>query len=431
LAEIVAFPLIAVGKLRRHRKGYVSEFDLRRWNVPELGASAPNETSAPRVVFVGAGPGELVMIDRLVAALLVLRPDVEPVFCLRDLPAIERLQRKRPNARFCAWPFDFLVPVARWLRRERPSLVVFVDRFRFTTFACGVARSGARLALVNGRSRARTSRLYRLAAPYYRWQIGGFGLLAMEDAESEAAIRPYAAPGACVVGLGSLKADAPHSEGGDGSLERWLETARDLPIVAAASTLDEDEEGIVFDAYESLRAERPARLLLVPRDPARAEGVADAARARGLAVGRRSRGEAPADVLLLDTFGELRQAYGPALAAYVGGSFGKGGGHNVMEPLRWGLPVAFGPNPGNFAALQRSTLEGGVGTRIRDASELAGFWRRFVDDPVARETVAARARALCAENDGASRRTAEHLARLLPPPCEGERSRDGGSLAPR
>ena len=57
LVEIVASPLIAAGKLRRLRKGYVSEFDLRRWIIPELGASAPKETSALRVVFVGAGPG--------------------------------------------------------------------------------------------------------------------------------------------------------------------------------------------------------------------------------------------------------------------------------------------------------------------------------------------------------------------------------------
>ena len=50
-----------------------------------------------------------------------------------------------------------------------------------------------------------------------------------------------------------------------------------------------------------------------------------------------------AQVLLLDTMGELTAFYAASDAAFVGGSLVPMGGHNLLEPAALGVPVITGP----------------------------------------------------------------------------------------
>ncbi len=52
-----------------------------------------------------------------------------------------------------------------------------------------------------------------------------------------------------------------------------------------------------------------------------------------------------ARALVVDQLGSLFGLYGGAQAAFVGGAFAQGL-HNILEPLSWGIPVAFGPHIG-------------------------------------------------------------------------------------
>ena len=54
-----------------------------------------------------------------------------------------------------------------------------------------------------------------------------------------------------------------------------------------------------------------------------------------------------AQVLILDTIGQLASAYSYGMIAYVGGGFGVGI-HNTLEPATFGIPIIFGPNYHKF-----------------------------------------------------------------------------------
>jgi 3-deoxy-D-manno-octulosonic-acid transferase len=93
--------------------------------------------------------------------------------------------------------------------------------------------------------------------------------------------------------------------------------------------------------------------------------------ARGWTVSRRSEYsirehasasdiQAPVDVFCLDTVGELAVAYRYAQAAYVGGTLNSAG-HNMAEPLYWGIPVSYGPARGFFETVKRACEAAGVG----------------------------------------------------------------------
>ena len=51
-----------------------------------------------------------------------------------------------------------------------------------------------------------------------------------------------------------------------------------------------------------------------------------------------------ADVLLLDSIGDLAGLYSLADATFVGGSLVHSGGHNILEPASFGQPPVFGPS---------------------------------------------------------------------------------------
>uniref|UniRef100_UPI001866FC86 lipid IV(A) 3-deoxy-D-manno-octulosonic acid transferase n=1 Tax=Microbulbifer hainanensis TaxID=2735675 RepID=UPI001866FC86 len=129
------------------------------------------------------------------------------------------------------------------------------------------------------------------------------------------------------------------------------------PVWLAASTHD-GEEALVLDAFAQLRRDHPELaellLVLVPRHPQRFDSVARLCRERGLNVLRRSDGGQPEpthQVLLGDTMGELLQFYGACDVAFVGGSLVPVGGHNMIEPAAWGVPVICGPHLHNFATV--------------------------------------------------------------------------------
>ena len=70
------------------------------------------------------------------------------------------------------------------------------------------------------------------------------------------------------------------------------------------------------------------------------------------------------DALIVDAYGVLGDMYQVASLAIVGGSFNRYGGHNILEPLAFGLPVIVGKAMHHFEPEVR----------------LAGKWLTMVDN---------------------------------------------------
>lgn len=64
-----------------------------------------------------------------------------------------------------------------------------------------------------------------------------------------------------------------------------------------------------------------------------------------------------AEILVLDTIGQLSNAYFYGSLSYVGGGF-SGSLHNILEPAVFGLPVIFGPKHSRFPEAQQFIDEG-------------------------------------------------------------------------
>jgi 3-deoxy-D-manno-octulosonic-acid transferase len=120
-------------------------------------------------------------------------------------------------------------------------------------------------------------------------------------------------------------------------------------------------------------------------------------------------------VFLGDTMGELPVFFGAADVAFVGGSLADIGGHNVLEPAAFGVPVLFGPHMHNFAAISTMLLEAEAAVQVRDAAALGDVVARLLGDASERARLGENGRRVVEANRGALERTWQMVAELLSP----------------
>ena len=194
------------------------------------------------------------------------------------------------------------------------------------------------------------------------------------------------------------------------------------------------EEAAVLRAFARIKATMPSALLDSRAAPARAVRRSRAARARRRASSTVRRSELPidaeprADVVVLDTIGELAQLYQLATAVFVGGSLVDHGGHNILEPAVFGKPIVFGPHMQNFQEIADAFLANGAAVQVQSERELDEALLTLVTDPVRRARLGAAARALVEANRGAKDKTLAVIAELLPPAGGGARPRRRAAL---
>jgi 3-deoxy-D-manno-octulosonic-acid transferase len=266
---------------------------------------------------------------------------------------------------------------------------------------------------VNGRISDRSLPGYRRIRFFLKRYLREIDRFLMQSETYARRIEGLGAAPSSVRVAGSLKFDAA-SDGPAPPSTRV--TPQDRRILVAGSTLD-PEERILFSVFERLRIGAPDLFLVVaPRHVPRFDEVRELAVSRGLRVARRSRGDAvaEADVLLLDTLGELASVYGEADYAFVGGSLATWGGHNVIEPAAWGKPILFGPHMQNFADVARLFLDADAALQVADEAELENALRDLLLRRGRCEELSAKALAVVAANRGAAERTVSALKELLP-----------------
>jgi 3-deoxy-D-manno-octulosonic-acid transferase len=123
-------------------------------------------------------------------------------------------------------------------------------------------------------------------------------------------------------------------------------------------------------------------------------------------------------VIVADTLGELRALYHAADIAFVGGSLyfrgANKGGHNLMEPAILAMPVIFGPHNFSFRETVADLLSADAGILVRQAEELTPAVSQFLESPATRDAYGRRARDVVLERQGATARSLQLIAELLP-----------------
>ncbi|MBS1149672.1 MAG: 3-deoxy-D-manno-octulosonic acid transferase [Myxococcaceae bacterium] len=411
LVFAIALPVLCLHRKTRdglrQRLGFYREGDL-----PSGGA--------PRIWLHGASAGDLLalspMIDRLRARFPGARVILSTITNTGYLMAKERLAGKIDAVIFAPW--DLWGATRRAIRAVKPSLLVLEYTEIWPNLIRAAHRSGARLALTNGRFSPAAMGRYKLLFTLIGNPLADIDLFLMREQDEAERVLALGAPRERVFVTGNTKFDAlvpPEGAAEDADLRAAFNMPAAARVWIAGST-HEGEEELLLQVYQRLLHDfADLRLVIAPRYIDRAERIVSLIHAAGLSAGlRSSRNPSAAQVVVLDSIGELARAYRLATFVFVGGSFTTRGGQNILEPAAQGRPVLFGPHMENFRDSVQ-VLVGRGGIQVNDPDHLHRVVTELLSQPEELRLLGELALATVGQVSGASERNVDCLVGLLKP----------------
>ena len=397
------------------RGGYGRHFEQR---VGHFGTRTKARLrEAPRVWVHAVSVGEIYVALRFLKAWRAACPDTR--FALSTTTSTGHAIARReldPRDVLFYFPVDLPLVVGKVLRIVNPVRLILVEGEFWPNLIRLADRRGIPVSLINGRMSEKSFRGYRLlrslTADVLR-RVDPVCVQGTLDAERMMALgaRPES-----VRIMGTVKFDVaerdPAGEAAAAEILQRIGVPDDAVILLGGSTWPGEEE-VLCRLYRRLKPIHPQLfLILVPRHAERADEVVRCLEQQQLAFLRRSRLTepcAPADVLLIDTTGELRNFYSQADIIFVGKSLTEHGGQNPIEPALYGKAVITGPNMENFPAVMECFNARDALLRAADAAELGAAVERLLADPALRAGYGERAATVVSENRGVIEKTVEAL----------------------
>jgi 3-deoxy-D-manno-octulosonic-acid transferase len=370
--------------------------------------------------FHAVSVGEVLAAVPLLEQIKKTNPDIPIFLSTSTLAGRETAQKRLPSLVDGVFfvPFDFVWAVRRVLRKLRPSVLVILETEIWPNLFREAKRRGCGLILVNGRISDRALPRYRRMAALFSPVLGLCDAILAQSEEMKARFIEAGAPPDRVAASGNLKYDfASGTLAGHSPARVFLEATTGKPVWIAASTSADDrmeEEPFVIAAQQQLRG---WRLILAPRKPERFDRVAALLSRSGLTWTRRTALDNPgADVLLLDSIGELSCLFQYAAIVFMGGTLADRGGHNILEPAIYGKPVIAGPHLENFRDIAEHFERRNALLRIASGGQLQQAVLSAASDPGLGERALAAAEA----ERGAATRIAPEILSLYDStyPCE-------------
>ncbi len=361
-----------------------------------------------RVLLHAVSVGEVNCLRALVP---MLTTDFDVVISVTTDTGIARAKALfDDSATVVRYPLDFSSAVRRFMNTVNPDLVFLAELELWPNFVRVCMKRNIPLVIGNGRLSDRSFKRYRAAKPILSRWFSGLAAIAAQDEVYADRFKQVGADPSRVQVLGSMKWDTAPTPGepveGAEQLGNELGIDRTRPLIVAGSTAP-DEHALLHGATPD-----GVQLLCAPRRP---EWFDDAARDLPNCVRRSDPGDgdASSDRFLLDTIGELRQAYALADIVVIGRSFGDLHGSDPMEPAALGKPIVMGNADADFRDAVKRLREAGGLAQI-DRGSLKETLEMILGDDAKRAAMGSAALGCVRENQGASGRHAEVIRGLLP-----------------
>jgi 3-deoxy-D-manno-octulosonic-acid transferase len=385
----------------------------------------------PTIWFHACSVGETLSLQPLVDSLHQRFPQARFVFSTitqtGQLIAARNFQSYGPGNTFY-FPIDLASVLKRVLQWIRPALIVIIDTEIWPNLVHQAQRRKIPIVMANGRISASSFPYYRCAKPVLARVLGKYRLLMMQSEDDARRIAAIGAPPDKILVTGNIKFDRSlverASQTGESDLgSGFCQEKPGDPLIVAGST-HPGEEQILLDVLRRIR-QIPgldnARLLIAPRHPERFEEVAGIVLQNGFTIRKRTDSSwmgGDAEVFLLDTLGELAEAYRFATVAFVGGTLIRRGGHSIMEPALHSKAIVIGPSMENFREIAKEFLKQGGMRQIHakpeernlQVEQLTQAFANLLQDTQEREMLGKKAFSILEKNRGAAHRTAEKIA---------------------
>ena len=317
-------------------------------------------------------------------------------------------------------PFDWRFSVRRALRHIKPNIILIMETELWFNFMREANKNGAGVFIVNGRLSEKSANRYLMIPKTMHRVLHYIDLALMQDAADAKRLSNLGIRYSKVRVTGNVKFDQQFDEAEaelTKEFRRRFAIEQDAPLIVAAST-HAPEEALIIEAFKEVwknSADKLPRLLLAPRHPERFVEVAVLAKNSGFDWVLRSEQESDrdkvAEVILLDSIGELRSVFPLAEIVFVGGSLIPHGGQNVLEPAVANKAIVTGFYTTNFTSIvnelagQNALIQLPKLNEKEVPSQLAETFLSLLRNTEKRNQLAQNAFAVMKKNRGASSKT--------------------------
>ncbi len=379
--------------------------------------------SSKKVIwFHAASLGEVKALSAIIPQIKKDHPEYTLVVSTVTKSGRKEAERTLKDREFVFFlPIDLKGFVKRAFNRIKPAALILVETELWPNLIREAKERGCFVVLINGRISSQSLKRYLLVRSLFKQTLLYFDLLCMQSEEHKERMSQLGANPDKIKVTGNLKFDRllyVRESVGRNELKKRLGIPDHFKVIVGGSVRS-GEEQILVGVFKQLKPEEGKLLLiLAPRHLDRLKEVEQFLSDQGIKFIRRSQLDGRItiddhDVILLDTMGELSGLYALADVAFVGGSLVPVGGHNLLEPAIYGVPVIFGPYIDHFKEEAKILIQSGGGIKVRDGAELYSKLFELLADQQKRTRLGEKAKEAVQKETGVSKRTTDLIFSLL------------------
>jgi len=316
-------------------------------------------------------------------------------------------------------PLDIFSLCRKVMSMVDPACLIIMETELWPNFIRSAVAANIPLFLVNARLSDKSFKNYLRFKRLFKPILTLFtGILAQSEQDRQRFLQ-IGAPDSIVSAMGNIKFEAASQIGDSATRQRWRELFQIKDhelLLLGGSTFPGEESLLVQVALDLLNQDIPIRLVIAPRHVERSPAIFDELNKFDIPVILRSQINDQTEidsraVILMDTIGELGQAYSAADIVFMGKSICGRGGQNPIEPAAWGKPILFGKNMQNFRDIAPMLINGGAAQQVAGQPELSEACLALCQSPELRSQMGRMAQAIVKQNQGAL----DHIVQAVSP----------------
>ncbi|CDR33609.1 3-deoxy-D-manno-octulosonic acid transferase [Criblamydia sequanensis] len=385
--------------------------------IKKFGFSLHNASLGKKIIWVHAvSLGETRGAQTLVKLLKEKFQNSLIVFTTTTVTGQEEAKKNIKADFFGYLPWDLSFIIFPLVKRVNPSLVLLIESDFWPNFLAACKKNKANIVLVNGKiSEKSLNRLLKFPSIKEKI-INRIDCFCLQSEDYKKRFLALGVKENKIHVTGNIKLDLSVDENVDAALIQKLSLAEDDFVLVFGSSHFNEEDQFTGVLNEIWKKHPHVKAVLVPRHPERFNEVADRLKKNQVDFLRYSEigeGRHKKKLILLDQMGLLMKCYRHAHAAVVGGSFIKSvGGHNILEPCSFGIPVVFGPYMHSQPELVRLAKEYNVGYQV-DMKNLSNCLSELIANNNLRTHLGENGRKLIQDSSGSSFRTLKIIENSL------------------
>jgi 3-deoxy-D-manno-octulosonic-acid transferase len=374
--------------------------------VPKKGWTSKAAAGRPRIWFHAVSVGEFNALWSLLEPFRAEFPGWD-VFISTTTATGQALAKERAGsfAKVFHFPLDLPWATSAFLDAVEPDAVAVVETEIWPGFLAQCQARGIKTLILNGRLSPKSFRSYGMCQALFGPVFRSFNAIVAQSPNEVERYRALAGAAARAVACGNIKFDGLVAVSPQRRQEIIDGTAiKDNDLVLVAGSTHEGEESTILKAIQQLRHAK-YRVIIAPRHPERFARVANIIESYGFRVRRYSLGERFEQ--------ELTAFYSVASVAFVGGTLVPIGGHNLVEPATYGVPVVCGPHVHKTRDVAASLLEAKALIKIEGLDALIRQLEKLSEQPNYRSSIGDNGRLWLQKSQGAVKRTLDVLKQVL------------------